>query len=175
MTLEEFSTNVRAVMDLILEKDKNLNEETARHWDEVATRSYLFDRNAKQAAAVEALTPATLLEFYDRHFSGGGQGRRKLSTWVYGNQFKVGEEGAGGGRKGGEGAEGGEGGEGEGEGEKTDDSSSSIDNGSSSGGGSAREVIVVENYYEFKRSMPLLPMRKVTHPVSTAAVGSSKL
>ena len=181
-------------MDVILEKDKNLNEETARHWDEVATRSYQFDRNPRQAKAVEALTPEALLEFYEWHFSGGGQGRRKLATWVYGNQFKVGEGGEavrveGGGNGEAERAEGEEEEEGEGVGEKgmeegggANGSTSSTSNGningtrsSSSSSSCARKVVVIEDYHEFKRCMPVLPMRRAAHPVAAAALGSSKL
>ena len=45
MTDEEFTTNVNSVKTSISEKDKNLNEEFNRFWNnEFATHSYQFDR-----------------------------------------------------------------------------------------------------------------------------------
>lgn len=159
-----FATNVQAVVDLILEKDKNLNQETARYWDEIASRSYLFDRNTKEAAMVASLTPADLLGFYDEHFSADGARRRKLATWVYGNQHQDAEKDGQG-----EGAEGVEkeavGVAGEGGGEKSDV-------GSADAICRKREVIAVTNLIDFKRSMPLLPLRKST---MVTAVEPSKL
>lgn len=48
--------NVRAVVDSLLEKDKNLTEETRRHWSEISTRTYRFDRNLRDAATVGRLS-----------------------------------------------------------------------------------------------------------------------
>lgn len=55
-TEEAFGVNVRAVVESLLEKDKNLTEETRRHWGEIAGRSYMFDRSLKDAAAVGGLS-----------------------------------------------------------------------------------------------------------------------
>ena len=41
---EEFSTIVSAVMTNVAEKDKNLMEEYNRHWSELASHEYRFDR-----------------------------------------------------------------------------------------------------------------------------------
>eukprot|EP00903_Cladosiphon_okamuranus_P017869 g16444.t1 len=186
LTKEEFAVNVRAVVESLLEKDKNLNEEASRHWKEITDRSYTFDRFFKDAAVVQGLSQGDLLEFFDHHFSLGGAGRRKLSTWVYGNKHKVptdiptaGEE---------------EGGEGEDEAVDTvkevdaakgADADSAADDagvaaavaaggGLSNGGRFARKLVVIEDYSEFKRSMPLLPLRKPT-PVQALLVDHSKL
>lgn len=48
--------NVKAVVQSLLEKDKNLNEETSRHWGEILGRSYVFDRSARDAEAVGQLS-----------------------------------------------------------------------------------------------------------------------
>ncbi|CAN0000274.1 unnamed protein product, partial [Ectocarpus sp. 4 AP-2014] len=82
-------SNVKAVVESLLEKDKNLNQETLRHWGEIASRKYVFDRSARAAAAVGSLTLTDLVEFYDRHFSLGGAGRRKMAAWVHGNQHMI--------------------------------------------------------------------------------------
>lgn len=182
---------MKAVVESYLERDKNLNEETSRHWGEIADRTYLFDRGVRQATAVGALSLDDLLGFYDRHFAADGPGRRKVSAWVHGNQHPVGGGGAGGGEKdgavdtasaaeeGGEERSGGTGGEEEsaGEGASGEDS----DGGGGGGGGSvgiARKVVVVGDYDEFKRSMPLLPAPKPSRAAAAAVqqgVEQSKL
>lgn len=184
LTPEAFSSNVRAVVESLLEKDKNLNQETSRHWGEIAFRNYVFDRSAKEAAAVGALTLAGLVEFYDRHFSLGGAGRRKIAAWVHGNQYPIdgGDAVAGGGE--GEGAdadggagggadapaeeEGGGGGRGETQGGADAAAEKEEEGGDGGGGGGrfVREVVIVEDYSEFKRSMPLLPLTKPTRVVT---------
>lgn len=157
--------NVQAVVDLILEKHKNLNQETARHWTEIVNRTYNFDRNVEDAAVMASLTLPELLDFYDRHFSVGGAGRRKLASWVYGNQYKIGEEekqsqeeeGSGGDEK----AEGAEGG---------GVSSKSVAEGDVKVDGfGKRELVIVDEYNGFKRSMPLLPLKRPTPVALTAA------
>lgn len=129
---------------------------------------------------------ADLLEFYDRHFSLGGAGRRKLSTWVYGNQHAMITGMAAAGEE--------EGGEGEDEAADSvqevgategaaadcarDDAgvaaAAAAAGGSSGGGRLARKVMMIEDYTDFKRSMPLLPLRKPT-PVQAVDLDQSKL
>ena len=48
--------NVKAVVQSLLEKDKNLNEETSRHWDEILGRAYVFDRSVRDAETVGQLS-----------------------------------------------------------------------------------------------------------------------
>jgi len=48
--------NVKAVVQSLLEKDKNLSEETARHWGEISGRSYVFDRSVRDAEVVGRLS-----------------------------------------------------------------------------------------------------------------------
>lgn len=48
--------NVRAVVDSLLEKDKNLYQEATRHCGEIANRSYMFDRRHRDAEAVKGLS-----------------------------------------------------------------------------------------------------------------------
>lgn len=134
---------------------------------------------------------ADLLEFYDRNFSLGGAGRRKLSAWVYGNQHTmttaVTVAAAGDGEAGqvGDGAvdtakeakdAAGASADGAGGDTCAATAADAGDAGASSGGGGrlAREVVVVEDYTEFKRSMPLLPLRKPT-AVQAVDLEQSKL
>lgn len=141
-----FAVNVQAVVDLILEKDKNLNQETGRYWEEILCRAYCFDRDAKEAAVVSTLTPQDLLGFYDRYFAPNGHGRRKIAAWVHGNQYPI--DGSGKNRSS------------AGEGESGDGAVVSAEGGDvQARSGRVREVVIIEDYNEFKRSMPLLPLR----------------
>lgn len=181
LTPEAFAANVQAVVDMIVEKDKNLTEETSRHWSEIASRAYLFDRNVREAATVASLTPEDLLEFYDDNFSKQGARRRKVSTWVYGNQHSIEDDGV----KEGEGSSGldvvlrsGAGLKASQNGDvRTCQNGDKVD-GKNCGtdgenGGDERQVVVIEDCVEFKRSMPLLPLRKTAR--MSAVVETSKL
>lgn len=126
---------------------------------------------------------ADLLDFYDRHFSLGGAGRRKLSTWVFGNQYALttatavapGEEDAEeSGGQGGGGAAGTVKEEAVVVTEACAGADGAADGGSGGGGRVARKVVVVDDCTAFKRSMPLLPLRKPT-PVKAVDLEQSKL
>lgn len=167
---------MQAVVDLILEKDKNLNQETARYWEEIACRAYMFDRDVNEANEVATLTIPEVLAFYDWHFMVGGERRRKLACWVHGNQHPVisaCSRGANGKPK-----------------EKVEGEEDGGLNGGAEGGKEAlplaadaadvdveghdaRKVIMIEDYNGFKRSMPLLPLRKL--PASAVLKKPSKL
>ena len=173
LTPEAFAANVQAVVDTVLEKDKNLNQETARYWDEISSRSYLFDRNVQEAAMVASLTSGDILEFHDLNFSMRGAGRRKVSTWVYGNQHRM-EDDDGGEEveSGGEASISKEGSKGAGLETFRDDGCIEEGQQSQAEGGEngkvhKRPVVIIGDYSEFKRSMPLLPLRS---PAPVAAV-----
>lgn len=133
---------------------------------------------------------ADLLEFYDRHLSAGGAGRRKLSSWVYGNQHSMPTTStpaagmaaavaaaATGERGGQEGEGGGQGGTAKG-GVQEDGIAATADGAVADGGGGGRpvrEVVTVEDYTDFKRSMPLFPLRKPTRVQVEVDVDHSKL
>ncbi len=44
MPADEYTKNLNAVIARKLEKDKTLNEETSRHWQEIAKHRYTFNR-----------------------------------------------------------------------------------------------------------------------------------
>ena len=132
---------------------------------------------------VPSRVQAELLDFYDFYFSVEGAGRRKLSAWAHGNQYPVkttaaaaaaaaeaviGQENGGGGGGGGASKD------------ATKDEGAAATHGGSGCGSDERrgsEVVMVEDYAEFKRSMPLLPLRKpapvqlvdLNHSVSSAS------
>ncbi|KAI9355143.1 Metalloenzyme, LuxS/M16 peptidase-like protein [Zopfochytrium polystomum] len=84
LTDEEFAKHVDAVVFKQLEKDKNLNQETSRHWGHIASHVYDFDLNARTAALVKTITKPALLEFYETHIAPSSPRLRKLSVHLRG-------------------------------------------------------------------------------------------
>jgi len=91
---EDFGTNRQAVVDKLLEKPKNLNEETNRIWQEVQSGRYEFQHAKKQADAVRALVKADVIAFFDRFIAADAPLRRKFSAQTYGSPFPIPEGGS---------------------------------------------------------------------------------
>ena len=79
---DDFAANRAAVAEKLLEKDKNLNEETNYHWAKVLNGSCDFGRRGAVAAAVAALGRADVLAAFDAHLALASPTRRKLSVQV---------------------------------------------------------------------------------------------
>ncbi|EFJ11426.1 hypothetical protein SELMODRAFT_447027 [Selaginella moellendorffii] len=84
MSDEEFQRNVEALVEIKLEKHKNIYEETNFFWMEIDNGACKFDRQQVEVAALRTLTKDELLEFYINHIKSGAPMRRKLSVQIYG-------------------------------------------------------------------------------------------
>jgi len=84
MSEETFSTNVRSVIEMKTERDKQLAQETNRHWAEIVKRTYRFGRVKEEVAALKEVTLEDVREFFDRHLAATAPMRRKLSSRVVG-------------------------------------------------------------------------------------------
>jgi insulysin len=87
-TDEELQTNIQAVVEKLLEKPKNLDQESSRYWEEIKSASYLFDRKARLAKYLRSVTLKECLEYFDQYFAVGGADRRKCSSQFYGKGTK---------------------------------------------------------------------------------------
>ncbi|XP_022982829.1 insulin-degrading enzyme-like 1, peroxisomal [Cucurbita maxima] len=85
MTIEEFKSNVNALVDMKLEKFKNLREESGFYWREIADGTMKFDRRESEVAALKTLTHQDLINFFNEHIKVGAPRKRSLSVRVYGN------------------------------------------------------------------------------------------
>ena len=56
LTDEDFEVQKQAVLVKLAEKDINLQKEHSRHWDEIATHQYTFDRQDLEIAELEKVT-----------------------------------------------------------------------------------------------------------------------
>ncbi|KAL5540423.1 hypothetical protein UlMin_044939 [Ulmus minor] len=86
MTSDEFKSNVNALIDMKLEKHKNLREESGFYWREIAQGTLKFDRRECEVAALKQLTQQELIDFFNEHIKVGAPRKKTLSVRVYGNK-----------------------------------------------------------------------------------------
>ncbi|KAM0027550.1 putative insulysin [Helianthus debilis subsp. tardiflorus] len=79
----EFKSNVNALIEMKLEKHKNLREESSYFWREIEDGTLKFDRKEYEVAALKQLTKAELIEFFDEHIKAGAPQKKALSVQVY--------------------------------------------------------------------------------------------
>ncbi|CAH2063828.1 unnamed protein product [Thlaspi arvense] len=84
MSDEEFKSNVTALIDMKLEKHKNLSEESWFYWGEIQNGTLRFNRIDAEVAALRELKNEELIDFFDEYI--GAPKKRSLSICVYGNQ-----------------------------------------------------------------------------------------
>ncbi|KAK1366199.1 insulin-degrading enzyme-like 1, peroxisomal [Heracleum sosnowskyi] len=85
MSNEEFKSNVNALIDMKLEKHKNLREESGFYWREVYDGTLKFDRRECEVAALKQVTQKDLIDFFNEHIKVGAPQKKSLSVRVYGN------------------------------------------------------------------------------------------
>ena len=86
---KEFLENREAVMEKLLEKDKNLSEESYRYFSQIQKGLYVFDKAKKMAEAVEKLSKADVLDLFDNYLAKGAPCRSKVSTRVFGKDVAM--------------------------------------------------------------------------------------
>nr|KJB14850.1 hypothetical protein B456_002G147300 [Gossypium raimondii] len=86
MTNDEFKSNVNALIDMKLEKHKNLREESRFYWREITDGTLKFDRREAEVAALKKLTQQELIEFFNENVKVGATRKKTLSVRVHGNQ-----------------------------------------------------------------------------------------
>ncbi|XP_062166020.1 insulin-degrading enzyme-like 1, peroxisomal isoform X1 [Alnus glutinosa] len=86
ITNDEFKSNVNALIDMKLEKHKNLSEESGFFWQEIYGGTLKFDRRESEVAALRQLEKQDLVDFFNEHIKVGAPQRRTLSVGVYGNR-----------------------------------------------------------------------------------------
>ncbi|KAJ9184810.1 hypothetical protein P3X46_004498 [Hevea brasiliensis] len=85
MTDVEFKSNVKALIDMKLEKHKNLWEESGFYWHEIVVGTLKFDRKECEVAALEQLTKQEFIDFFNEYIRIGAPQKRTLSIRVYGS------------------------------------------------------------------------------------------
>ncbi|KAI1168102.1 peptidase M16 inactive domain-containing protein [Nemania serpens] len=78
MTDASFESHKRSVIVKRLEKLKNLDQETGRHWAQISNEYYDFEAAQHDAARVEKLTKAEMVDFYKTFIDPTSPTRAKL-------------------------------------------------------------------------------------------------
>uniref|UniRef100_A0A7I4B9I0 Insulin-degrading enzyme-like 1, peroxisomal n=1 Tax=Physcomitrium patens TaxID=3218 RepID=A0A7I4B9I0_PHYPA len=86
MTVEEFKNNAEVLMDMKLEKCKNIWEESDFYWREISRGSLQFDRKKNEVNALKELKKEDLIAFFNQKIKRNGSERRKLGVQIFGNQ-----------------------------------------------------------------------------------------
>ncbi|XP_020519710.1 insulin-degrading enzyme-like 1, peroxisomal isoform X2 [Amborella trichopoda] len=84
MSDDEFLSNKGTLIDMKLEKHKNLREESAFFWTEIEDGTLKFDRTEPEVAALRELTKKDVIEFFNNYIKIGAPLKKKLSLQVYG-------------------------------------------------------------------------------------------
>ncbi|KAL9411811.1 hypothetical protein AB3S75_045418 [Citrus x aurantiifolia] len=85
MTSDQFKNNVNALIDMKLEKHKNLKEESGFYWREISDGTLKFDRREAEVAALRLLTQQELIDFFNENIKAGAPRKKTLSVRVYGS------------------------------------------------------------------------------------------
>ncbi|KAG0597423.1 hypothetical protein M758_UG337100 [Ceratodon purpureus] len=86
MSDEEFKNHAAVLMDVKMEKYKNLWEESDFFWREINGGSLQFDRRDIEVKALKELKKEDLITFFNHKIRCNGPERKKLSVHVFGNQ-----------------------------------------------------------------------------------------
>ncbi|XP_014495754.1 insulin-degrading enzyme-like 1, peroxisomal [Vigna radiata var. radiata] len=86
MTIDEFKSNVNALIDVKLEKHKNLREESSFFWREINDGTLRFDRREHEVEALRQLTLQELIDFFNEYVKVGAARKKTLSVRVHGNR-----------------------------------------------------------------------------------------
>ncbi|KAH9679012.1 Insulin-degrading enzyme-like 1 (peroxisomal) [Citrus sinensis] len=85
MTSDQFKNNVNALIDMKLEKHKNLKEESGFYWREISDGTLKFDRREAEVAALKQLTQQELIDFFNENIKAGAPRKKTLCVRVYGS------------------------------------------------------------------------------------------
>jgi len=87
MNHEDFQSNVKAVIEALLEKPKNLKAETNAFIEEINSGAYVFNRKISQANFLKTVRLQDVVDVFDRFVSPGSTMRTKMSSQFYGAQW----------------------------------------------------------------------------------------
>ncbi len=86
---EEWSSHIAAVVTAKTEPDKRLSQEIDRAWQEIVSKpaNVSFNRRHIHAAAVQTVTKAELISFFDHYIAAGAPQRSKLAIHTVSAKF----------------------------------------------------------------------------------------
>ena len=86
---EEWASHIAAVVTAKTEPDKRLSQEIDRAWQEIVSKpaNVSFNRRHIHAAAVQTITKAELISFFDHYIAAGAPQRAKLAIHTVSAKF----------------------------------------------------------------------------------------
>ncbi|KAJ3696077.1 hypothetical protein LUZ60_001454 [Juncus effusus] len=82
---EEYKKNVKSLIDLKLEKFKNLWEESGFYWGEIISGTYKFDRFESEVEVLKELKKEEFIQFFNQYIKVDAPKRKTLSVQVFGS------------------------------------------------------------------------------------------
>ncbi|PIK49484.1 putative insulin-degrading enzyme isoform X5 [Apostichopus japonicus] len=82
MTDEDYQKNVAALAMKRSEKPKRLASEAIRHWTEISSRQYNFERDEIEVENLKSITKGDLIDFYEKLLDASSPGRHKIAVYV---------------------------------------------------------------------------------------------
>ncbi len=79
MSLEEFESHKKSLINKLLEKIKNLDQESVRFWSHITNEYFDFMQVENDVAYLRPLTKEDVIEFFDRYIHPASPARAKLS------------------------------------------------------------------------------------------------
>lgn len=80
MSEADFEGHKRSLVVRRLEKLKNLDQESSRHWTQISSEYFSFDLAQQDAKNVKSLTKADMIEFFQTYIKPGSPTRAKVSV-----------------------------------------------------------------------------------------------
>ncbi|OAA74612.1 a-pheromone processing metallopeptidase Ste23 [Akanthomyces lecanii RCEF 1005] len=79
----EFESHKRSLINKRLEKLRNLDQESSRHWAQISKEYYDFEQAQLDAAEVKLVTKAEMIDFYNKHFHPSSNSRARISVHLH--------------------------------------------------------------------------------------------
>uniref|UniRef100_A0A3B3I270 Insulin-degrading enzyme n=1 Tax=Oryzias latipes TaxID=8090 RepID=A0A3B3I270_ORYLA len=131
MSEEAFQKHIQALAIRRLDKPKKLSAECAKHWGEITSRQYQFDRDNMEVEHLKTLRKDNILDFFSEQLTTRSPKRRKLSVHILSREMDACPAGGG---------------------------SSQQTDGSLAPASSPPQPVVIQDMTDFKRSLPLFPL-----------------
>ncbi|POR34837.1 Putative zinc protease, partial [Tolypocladium paradoxum] len=83
MSDADFEGHKRSLIVKRLEKLRNLDQETSRHWTQISNEYYDFEQAQLDAVNIKPLTKVEMIEFYNNFFSPSSSSRARISVHLH--------------------------------------------------------------------------------------------
>ncbi|PHH58811.1 hypothetical protein CDD81_4365 [Ophiocordyceps australis] len=83
MSQDEFEGHKRSLIVKRLEKLRNLNQESSRHWSQISSEYYNFEQAQVDASTIQLLSKSDMVEFYAQFLSPSSSSRARISIHLH--------------------------------------------------------------------------------------------